>query len=146
MCLIPLVLFFSPPPLGSLHVEHLGNLTPLSDTCDPGTLFPNTYTVSCDFWSVKHPHKRTRYSLKIQANPGDEEDFVVLPFGFAKKPQHVSDSSSPDNATWPCIDMEVGGVVNGYSQWASLSLIANNTVFSPMLLQAAYELLQVKTI
>ncbi len=123
------------PHAGSLQVQRLGTLTPLSDTGDPSTLLPHGYTASCDYWSTTRPLTTTRYHLTVSAPSGDEED--LLPLAPPTK-RGVVCSSMPDDADWPCVDAEVG---DNEDIWASLSPLAH--LLTPSLLQAAYELLKV---
>ena len=125
---------------GSLFVQSLGSLTSLSDTGDSSVLLPNKYSASCDFWSVVHPHKRTRYQLTIQATSPEEEELLPL-----TRPTEYSLAMSPKDSDWPCVSAEVGEdnyIDDGCGPWSSLSL-ANHAVLTPSLTQVALELLKV---
>ena len=96
---------------------------------------------SCDFWSVTHPHKRTRYNLTVLANPQEDEQ-ILLP---RVPPTKGMVPLAPDSIDWPCVDTEIGeedSTNSGRGHWSSLSPITH-IILTPSLLQAAYEFLKV---
>ena len=108
---------------------------------DNSILLPNSYTASCDFWSVTQPHKRTRYNLTVLANPQEDEQ-IHLP---RVPPTKGMTPLAPDSIDWPCVDTEIGeedSTNSGRGHWSSLSPITH-IILTPSLLQAAYEFLKV---
>ena len=109
-----------PPSPGSLLINSLGILTPLSDTLSPSLLISHNFSSSSLFWSTATPTQRTSYTLTISAELLKEEPLPIT------LPTLETPPTSPEDPRWPCTSAQVGGDEGVWSSVSSLTQILSS--------------------